>query len=79
MSASMFCILVSPFLVDVAVMTCACCWVVCKTMQLRAWFLIRKPMDETWTVSDAPESNVFMQLNSWIELGVSVMQASIKV
>lgn len=48
-------------------------------MQLRALFLIRKPMDETWTVSDAPESNVFMQLNSWIELGVSVMQASIKV
>ena len=48
-------------------------------MQLRVLFLTRNPADCTWTVSDAAESNPVVQLNSWIELRVFVMQASTKV
>ncbi len=44
MSAPMFCILLSLFLLDLAVAFCACCWVVCQTMQLRALLCICKTM-----------------------------------
>ena len=52
-----------PFLVYFVVLFCACCWVVCKNMQLRALVLTRKPADCTSTSSDAAESNAMVQLN----------------
>ncbi len=79
MSVSMFCIPLLPFLLYLATMFCACCWVVHRNMQLRALLLTRKPANCTWTVSDAAESNAILQLDNWLELRVFVMQASIKV